>query len=125
MEADEILSYCGELSKFELLQLFHLQKESIVDDITIFMTVLFGFIAMAYFVGEKLSRSQAVSVSLIYSVFALLALASIWSTTMSMSAALVGGFLNLNYSLVGTLAVCWAYSILFLVQVRRTNERAT
>ena len=68
MEA--IIEIYSELSTFELLELRYLAREAVSIDITIFITLVFAYITVAYLVGKKLNRFETISVSTLYTLFA-------------------------------------------------------
>lgn len=68
---DEATSILSQLSTFEVIQLTYLQREAMFMNMTIFLTVLTGFLALAYLVGEKLDRIETALISILYSAFSL------------------------------------------------------
>ena len=115
----------SEFSRFELLQLYHMQREAMVEDVTIFMSVLFGFIAMAYFVGGKLDRNQAIAISILYSVFAMIAIQRIYGTMFAMTLTeeqVIGRYAQENFITPGVMVLSWFYSLYFLYQTRRKES---
>ena len=125
---DSYVRVIEEFSKFELLQLYHLQREAMVEDVTIFMSVMFGFIAVAYFVGSKLSRNQAVAISVLYSAFALIDIQRIMGTMIAMTVTeelMIGRFAVENYLTPLVMVLSWIYSLWFLRQTRRTERAET
>lgn len=113
------------LTKFELLELYHMQRSTITEEIAIFMTILFGYVAASYFVGGKLKKSQSAAISILYTVFAWLMIWGIMITTISTSAtnhALTGVEVSLFWVTPALLFATWVYSIWFHVQVRKVND---
>ena len=118
---DAYVGVVEAFSKFELLQLYHMQREAMVEDVTIFMSVMFGFIAVAYFVGGKLSRNQAIAISVLYSAFALIDIQRIMGTMFAMTLTeelVIGRYAIENYLTPLVMVLSWIYSLWFLHQVR-------
>ena len=70
MEFD-IAEYLTELTHYELLESYYLARSGLISDVTVFMTVLFAYGTVAYFVSAKLTKFQAIAISSLYSFFAL------------------------------------------------------
>ena len=64
---NEAVSILDELSTFEVIALTYLQREAMFMNMTIFLTLLTGFLVLAYLMANKLSRLEAVAVSFLYS----------------------------------------------------------
>ena len=59
------------MTEFELMVAFQGTTETWMGAASLFLSVLFGYIVTAYLVAAKLSRSQIVVITLLYSVFCL------------------------------------------------------
>ena len=79
MEFD-LLEYLTELTHYELLESYYLVRSALVSDVTIFMTLLFAYITVAYFVSAKLTKFQAITISSLYSLFALYMVSSVYNS---------------------------------------------
>ena len=65
---EQAKEFFADFSKQDLLELLYLQRSALVDDVTLFLSLLFGFIAVAYFVGGKLSKLEKHFISVLYSL---------------------------------------------------------
>ncbi len=111
----------SSFEEFELLQLYHLQREAMILDLSVFMTVLFGFIAVTYFVGSKLLRSQVIAISILYSFFALIIIQRTFGTMLAMIAVeevLIGRHDLIAYMTTVVMLLGWTYSLWFMYQTR-------
>ena len=70
---DAVDKFYADFSKYEILDVLYLQRGALVDDFTIFLSLLFGFIGAAYFVSDRLSKVEKLFISVLYS-FVILAL---------------------------------------------------
>jgi len=68
---DRSLGVFEQMSSFELMELMLAYNSTLLEQSTVFMSALFGYLAAAYFVGKKLNTFQLVSITVIYSVFSL------------------------------------------------------
>jgi len=122
MEFD-LLEYLTELTHYELLESYYLVRSTLVSDVTIFMTLLFAYITVAYFVSAKLTKFQAITISSLYSLFALYMVSSVYNS--SLMASTIGFAVSgVNSSkdsliLVTILLVAWVFSIILFIQARR------
>ena len=122
MEFD-LLEYLTELTHYELLESYYLVRSALVSDVTIFMTLLFAYITVAYFVSAKLTKFQAITISSLYSLFALYMVSSVYNS--SLMASTIGFAVSgVNSSkdsliLVTILLVAWVFSIILFIQARR------
>ena len=60
-----------ELSRYELLELFYTISGNVTNNITVLITALSAYLALAYIAGKDLSKFQVYSISVIYSAFVL------------------------------------------------------
>ena len=118
--------YLEELSPFELFESYYLVRNALVSDVTIFMTVLFAYITVAYFVSAKLTRFQAIGISTLYSIFALYIASSAYTSSLMLSTigSTVLGKDNTWESVVLGLIlfVAWIFSIVLFIQARRAKS---
>ena len=107
----------------ELIELSYTALSTSIDAFALYLTILFAYLATAYFAGPTLARFQMLSISIIYSIVIgivifthLLAsegLVDITSHTMETD---VRPFV---YLLSGFMIVAWALSLVFMAQTRR------
>ena len=126
MEFDFFSDFLKELSHYELLETFYLVREGLASDVTIFMTILFAYVTVAYFVSSKLTRFQAITISSLYSLFALFMASSAYSSSRMLSIVgyAVSGLDNSwEPVLLGIiLFVAWIFSIILFVQASRMKN---
>ena len=125
MEFD-LLEYLTELTHYELLESYYLVRSALVSDVTIFMTLLFAYITVAYFVSAKLTKFQAITISSLYSLFALYMVSSAYNSSVMQS---IIGFAMSGVDssrdsviLVTILLVAWVFSIILFIQARRMED---
>ena len=118
--------YLAELSHYELFESYYLVRNALVSDVTIFMTVLFGYITLAYFVSAKLTRFQAITISSLYSLFALYMASSAYNSSLmaSVIAFTASGLDSSSDSLIlgAILLLSWIFSIILFIQARRMGS---
>jgi len=125
MEFD-IAEYLTELTRFELLESYYFARGALVSDITIFMTILFAYVTVAYFVSAKLTKFQAITISFLYSFFALYIASAAYNSSLILS--------NIGFAMSGIdssrdalilvtlLLVAWIFSIILFVQAHRIRD---
>ena len=59
------------MTEYELIDAYQSVEASWQGAVSIYISILFAYLATAYFVGEKLTRSQVVIVTGLYSLFSL------------------------------------------------------
>ena len=122
MEFD-LQEYLTEFTHYELLESYYLVMDAIVSDVTIFMTILFAYITVAYFVGAKMTKFQAITISSLYSLFALYMISAAYNSSQMLSiiAFTISGLDSSKDSviLVTILLVAWVFSIILFIQTRR------
>ena len=125
MEFDP-LEYLTEFTPYELFESYYLVMDALVSDVTIFMTILFAYITVAYFVSAKLTKFQAIATSSLYSLFALYMVSAAYNSSKMVS---IIGFVisGLDSSkdpviLVTILLVAWVFSITLFIQARRMGD---
>ena len=125
MEFD-LLEYLTELTHYELLESYYLVRSALVSDVTIFMTLLFAYVTVAYFVSAKLTKFQAITISSLYSLFALYMVNSTYNSSLMESTIgfAISGVDSTSDSLilVTILLVAWVFSIILFVQARRMGD---
>ena len=65
------------MTEFELLSLIELYNAGLVDTITTYITILFGFIVAVHFVGQKMPKWVLISFGAVYTVMTLLTASAI------------------------------------------------
>jgi hypothetical protein len=125
MEFD-LLEYLTEFTRYELVETYFLVRSALVSDVTIFMTLLFAYVTVAYFVSAKLTKFQAITISSLYSLFALYMVSSAYNSSVMQS---IIGFAMSGVDssrdsviLVTILLVAWVFSIILFIQARRMEN---
>ena len=125
MEFD-ITEYLAELSRYELFESYYLARSALVSDMTVLMTILFAYVTVAYFVSAKLTKFQAITISLLYSYFALFMASAAYNSSLTVSkiGSVITGIDNSWEPLVLAtfLVVAWIFSIVLFVQARRAGD---
>ena len=106
-----------ELSDFELIELYFMQREAIASDLSVYLSILFAYLATTYFVGANLSRTESIGLSVVYSVFMLYVIFGITGTAAGFDATGIaigfGGY-NAPQIMSITLGSGWLLSILYI-----------
>ena len=125
MEFD-IAEYLAELTHYELLEIYYLAQGALIGEVTIFMTILFAYITVVYFVSAKLTRFQAITISSLYSIAALYIASAAYNSSV--------GVANIGFAISGVdsssepillgaiLLVAWLFSIILFIQSHRTKD---
>ena len=125
MEFD-LQEYLTEFTHYELLESYYLVMDAIVSDVTIFMTILFAYITVAYFVSAKMTKFQAITISSLYSLFALYMVSAAYTSSQMLSIIgfTISGLDSSKDSviLVTILLVAWVFSIILFIQARRMRD---
>ena len=120
--------YLSEMSNYELLDAYFLVRNALVSDVTIFMTILFAFLTVAYLVSAKLSRFQAITISVLYSLFALYMISSTFNSSRMLSQishTVIGQDNSKDaYVLGAILLISWIFSLILFRQARRKGKVA-
>ena len=125
MEFD-LLDYLSELKPFELLEFYYIVRSALVSEISIFMTILFAYVTVAYFVSSKLTKFQAITISTLYSLFALYMVSSAYNSSVRVS--VIGYAISDIDStrdsvvLLAILFLAWVFSIILFIQARRMKN---
>ena len=125
MEFD-LPKYLTELTHYELLESYYLMRSALVSDVTIFMSILFAYVTAAYFVSAKLTKFQAITISSLYSLFALYMVSSAYNSSLMQSIVgfAISGVDSSRESLIiaTILLVAWVFSIILFIQARRLGN---
>ncbi|MEX0288206.1 MAG: hypothetical protein AB3N14_03775 [Flavobacteriaceae bacterium] len=125
MEFD-LPKYLSEFTHYELLESYYLVRSALVSEVTIFMTILFAYVTVAYFVSAKLTKFQAITISSLYSFFALYMISSAYNS--SLMGSIIGFVMSGVDSskdaiiLAAILLVSWIFSIVLFIQIRRMGK---
>lgn len=125
MEFD-IAQYLTELTRYELLESYYLARGALVSDVTIFMTIFFAYVTVAYFVSAKMTKFQAITISFLYSFFALYIASAAYNSSFILSkiGLVMSGVDSSSDSLVLVVLflVTWIFSIILFIQTHRTRD---
>ena len=114
-------SIFSEMSNYEVVQLILTYRAAVVDDLTLFISILFGFLVVSYLVGAKLSRVHFVGLCVVYSTFALLLILGIVGVQVELRpafAALEYELPPVVYVLPTVLIVSWLLSLAYSISLR-------
>lgn len=116
-----------ELSRYELLELFYTISGNVTNNITVLITALSAYLALAYIAGKDLSKFQVYSISVIYSAFVLFMIGGISRDSQTLSYITTVLF-DINASadsiiLTIVLLMGWLLSIVFMVQTRKEKGK--
>ena len=118
---DNMLLDLQQLSYYELSELVLLTYSTLIDQLTVLLTVIFGYFIMAYFVGSKLKRFQVWTVSLVYSAFCLIAIGGYYSLTVRLWNLVYFRDGDVPVTLVASFCICligWLLSLVFMIDAR-------
>ena len=121
------------MSEYELLELTSVYRSETGFHILNFIYVMFGYVAVAYVVGERLSRFQVYAITALYTMFIPLpviagleaceTIISMYEEHWDTYPATTFKFI-VPYSfelIIATVFLSWAISITFMYQVRRNT----
>ncbi len=125
MDWDRI-EYLKQLTPYELLDAYFVAQQAVFSTVSVFMTILFAYLTVAYFVSSRLSRFQAYTISGLYSFFSFYVIYGAY-TTADLLAAIIFATSGQNFGWVATftpsfLLVCWIFSIVLFVQARKQGD---
>ncbi len=126
MEYDFFSEYLSKLTHYELIDTYYLVRSALVSDVTIFITFLFAYVTVAYFVSAKLTKFQAITLSSLYSLFALYMASSAYTSSQMQS--IIGFTISgvdsswESIVIVTILLVAWVFSIILFMQARRMGD---
>jgi hypothetical protein len=123
--SDSQLQALESYNSFELAELTLMTLSTSLEQLTLFLTVLFAYFAVAYLVGKKLSIFQLYSITFVYSAFSLIAIVTFMSLNQRLEALLL--FRNGDTPIPWILptSVCfvgWILSIAFMVHSRKKDD---
>ena len=73
------------MTEYELIDAYQSAEASWQGAVSIFVTIVFAYLATSYFVGAKLTRSQVIIVTALYTMFSLLSLSMLSSILIRMT----------------------------------------
>ena len=116
-----------ELTKFELLTLFDSSQSLAITCISLFMSMLFAYLAMSHFAAKQLSKAEAIAITALYTFTASYLIVGTYANSRNMnvigSMLVEGGSVPswAGLDIAGLLVIAWAVSILFLIHARRAR----
>ena len=125
MSAEEI-EFIGSYSKFELTEMYFWSQDLIALQMSLIMTVLFAYLALTYFAGRKLGKTEIVSVTVIYTVYYFYSL-SAFTGNLRFGMMIADRLFNLDsmwnvYAMPALITLGWAISILYMYRTRRQDD---
>lgn len=81
--------------------MYFLNRSAAIDDFTLFLTLMFGYIVTAYFAAHKLGKSEKILLTVLYTVPCLSLTFGIFGGLMGMAAS--------SYALSGELSIHWVW----------------
>lgn len=113
-----ISAFYEGFSRQELLAVYFAQRTALADDFSIFLTLFFGYVAVAYFVGDRMNRVEKVFISCLYSVGLFVLILQLHlgvSGLLVVAHALTGSYISgLTYLPTLICLIGWASSIWFM-----------
>lgn len=115
----------SNLSDFELLELTYLVRSDIYFNLSIFMTALFGYIAVAHIAGKSLSKFQLWAISGIYTLLIAVELFAMNFAVRSLGRILEAQGSNpipiYQYALLGLFLIAWVISMIYMAEARKKD----
>lgn len=122
----ERIEFYRSMSNFELNEIVLLYNAAFSNQLTVFSSILFAYIAAAYLVGSKLSRFQMWSITLIYCVFEIFNIIGLFIIATSLIVtSYVLREIDISIVLYATGIACilaWIMSIIFMLQTRHAKD---
>lgn len=122
-----MIQYYEGLSRFELISLIHSSQTLSIAFFSVYTTLLFAYLAVAYFAAQRLSRFQVISISAIYSLAIMFTMIGVYDSTRNIdliehvltAESYTPSIVNSGFNIL--LLAAWLVSIIFFVQARRTK----
>ncbi|NKB33917.1 MAG: hypothetical protein GKR91_12535 [Pseudomonadales bacterium] len=119
--------YYEGLSNFELISLIHSSQTLSIAFFSVFITILFAYLVVAYFAAKRLSKFQMITVSALYSFAIFFTVIGIYDSTRNIDlieqvlteASYEPSIVNSGFNIL--LIIAWVVSIVFFVQARRAK----
>ena len=119
--------YYEGLSRFELILISQSSQTLAITYFSLFMTMLFAYLTMAYFAAKQLSRFQAIAISAIYSFAIFFTMSGAYGNIRAIGVirhVLEGmsttPFTN-GVAFTVLMFIAWVVSTIFLVQARHAK----
>jgi hypothetical protein len=126
MLADEkMLSDLEQISYYELSELVLINYSTLIEQLSVFITVLFAYFAVAYLVAKKISAFQLLAVTFVYSAFSIVAIGGYWSLSVRLWNLMYFRDGEVPITLFASFAVCvvgWLLSLAFMFHARYKND---
>ncbi len=121
----EAATFFDQLTLFELIQISYLQREGMFMKMSIYLTLLTGFLVLTYLIAEKLDRAEAIAVSALYSavsMFLIFDYTQLSMRNLSVTAHVTGNEPNtvVFYLIPMLMASGWLLSIWYIIRKRRS-----
>jgi hypothetical protein len=122
---DKMLEELQQLTYYELSELVLLTYSTLIDQLSVLLTVLFGYFVASYLVAKKLSLFQVWAVSLVYSAFCIVAIGGYLSLTVRLWNLVYFRDGDVPVTLFASFLVCvfgWLLSVAFMINARYKTE---
>lgn len=124
---DEIYSeLLSGMTNYEMMDLQDGSSANLTQGYAIFISILFAYLAAAYFVGRKLSRFQVWTVTSIYSAFVILFLGGLFDNALHVARLnkfIYGVDYTIGVSLIFVvLTASWIMSLIFMANARKKDK---
>jgi len=120
-------AYYAEMSRFELSELSMLLWANRLEQLAGLVTLISGYLVVAYLVAKKLTAFQWISVTLIYSVVALSMILGYLGLAIQAAALQVAQSGTSRYPVFVAISISfllsWMLSIVFMIHSRRTEDQ--
>ena len=108
----------------ELAEVFYWNREAMATDMGMYMTLLFGYLVLVYFVGNKLDKAEAILISVLYSAFSFFLLLGLLSAVGNLietgqKMGRLAEYSDAVYVGPVTIFLSWVLSIWYMSRVRR------
>ena len=113
------------LSYYELSDLILATYSTLIEQLSVLLTVVFAYFVIAYLIAKKLSAFQLASVTIVYSGFCLVALAGYLNLTVRLWDLVYFRDGEVSIALYVSAAVCifgWLLSLSFMFYTRYKSE---
>ena len=117
------------MTEYELNDLLIGNNSNLANLVAIYFSIFVAFLVCVFIVGPKLSKSQSIAITFVYSMFSIFIFYLIIQT-LFVNMRLVDDFYNLDNSTIpigffvgpGTLILSWLLSVIYMIQVRYKNN---
>ena len=116
----------ADMSSYEMMALQDSSTANLTQGYAIFLSVLFAYLAVAYIVGDQLSKFQVWVVTGIYSAFILLFVGGLYDNALHV-ARLNKIIYDVDYTagvsaIIALLFASWVMSLVFMVNARSKSK---